>query len=113
MSRSTLDVDAVRADEDRLTPYVRYCPLDPRPKTRVRARTTYQVIDDTPEVTSLPDRDLEAAPGGASRGNLSVVDTVCDRGTPRLQSWKDVSSDSTSQMGSAQSTTRAQVVREE
>jgi len=24
-------------------------------------------------------------------GNLSVVGTVCDRGTPRLQSWEDVS----------------------
>jgi hypothetical protein len=23
-------------------------------------------------------------------GNLSVVGTVCDRGTPRLQSWEDV-----------------------
>lgn len=44
MERATFDVESVEADEDSLTPYL--------------------VEDDTPEESTLPDRDLGAAPGG-------------------------------------------------
>jgi CubicO group peptidase (beta-lactamase class C family) len=44
MERATFDVDAVREDEDSLTPYL--------------------VEEETPEASTLPDRDLGAAPGG-------------------------------------------------
>lgn len=44
MERATFDVEAVREDEDSLTPYL--------------------VEEDTPEESRLPDRNLGAAPGG-------------------------------------------------
>jgi CubicO group peptidase (beta-lactamase class C family) len=44
MDRATFDIETVRDDEDSLTPYL--------------------VEEETPEESSLPDRDLGAAPGG-------------------------------------------------
>jgi CubicO group peptidase (beta-lactamase class C family) len=44
MERATFDVESVEADEDSLTPYL--------------------VEEETPEESTLPDRDLGAAPGG-------------------------------------------------